>query len=145
MNTIIYIALTLVMGVAMSVYLPMNSSVAKYIGSTITANIIFFIIALCTSLLIFVFIGKYESILSIGKIPFFIYFAGFISAFMILGTTILIPHLGARTFFILLITGQIAMAIIISHFGLLESPLDPINFKKVIGATLVIAGAIIST
>jgi transporter family-2 protein len=64
---------------------------------------------------------------------------------MILGTTFLIPKIGARKFFILLISGQILMAIIVSHFGILESPRDPITFKKVLAAGLVIAGAFLST
>ena len=45
----------------------------------------------------------------------------------------------------LLITGQILMAIVVSHFGILESPKDPINMKKMIGAVLVLTGAIFST
>ena len=133
------------MGVTMSVYLPMNSSVAKYVGSAITANIVFFIVALFTTILIFGFLGEKEAIMKIGKIPPHLYLAGFISAFMILGTTFIIPHLGARKFFILLVTGQIVMAIVVSHFGALESPLDPISLKKMLGATLVIMGAVIST
>ena len=64
---------------------------------------------------------------------------------MILGTTFLIPHLGARKFFILLISGQIIMAIVVRHFGILESPKDPISMKKVIGASIVVMGAFIST
>ena len=36
------------------------------------------------------------------------------------------------------------MAMIVSHFGILESPVDPINFKKVIGAALLIMGAMVS-
>jgi len=36
------------------------------------------------------------------------------------------------------------MAIVISHFGLLESPQDPVNLKKLAGALLVIAGAVLS-
>jgi uncharacterized membrane protein YdcZ (DUF606 family) len=36
------------------------------------------------------------------------------------------------------------MAIVVSHLGILESPKDPITIKKVLGATLVIAGAILS-
>jgi uncharacterized membrane protein YdcZ (DUF606 family) len=43
------------------------------------------------------------------------------------------------------LTGQILMALVVSHFGLLESPRDPINMKKMIGAVLVLAGAIFST
>ena len=145
MQTTIYLVLAFTMGLIMSIYLPMNSSVAKYIGSSITANVIFFTVALLTSALIFLLSGEFDTINHLKDIPAFLYLAGFVSAFVVLGTTFLIPHIGARKFFILLLTGQIFMAIVVSHFGILESPKDPINLQKMIGAVLVLAGAIFST
>lgn len=129
----------------MSIYLPMNSSVSKYVGSPITANVTFFLTALLTSILIFFLNSQFDTLNKIKEVPAYLYLTGFISAFMILGTTFLIPHLGARKFFILLISGQILMAVIVSHFGILESPKDPISMKKLIGAFVVIIGAFIST
>jgi len=145
MQNSLYIVLAFSMGLIMSIYLPMNSSVAKYIGSSTTANVIFFTVALLTSALIFLLSGRWDTINHLKDVPAILYLAGFVSAFVVLGTTILIPHIGARKFFILLITGQILMAIVVSHFGLLESPQDPINMKKMIGAALVLTGAIFST
>jgi transporter family-2 protein len=145
MQTAMYISLAFLLGILMSIYLPMNSSVSRYVGSSITANITFFFVALLTSIVIFLIFGQFDTINKVKEVPFYLYLTGFISAFMILGTTFLIPHLGARKFFILLIAGQIMMAVIVSHFGILESPHDPINMKKLIGASLVIMGAIIST
>ena len=89
--------------------------------------------------------GKVETISKVKDVPVYLYLTGFISAFIVLGTTFLIPYIGARKFFILMIAGQIVMAMVISHFGLLESPQDPVNIKKIIGASCVILGAIIST
>lgn len=63
---------------------------------------------------------------------------------MILGTTFLIPRIGARKFFVLVIAGQLIMAMIMSQYGLLESPRDPITMKKLLGALLVWAGAALS-
>ena len=145
MQNTIYIVLSFAMGLIMSIYSPMNSSVAKYIGSSITANVIFFIVALLTSALIFLLSGQFNTISHLKDVPAFLYSAGFVSAFVVLGTTFLIPHIGARKFFILLITGQILMAIVVSHFGILESPKDPINMQKMIGAVLVLSAAIFST
>ena len=145
MHNTIYIVLAFSMGLIMSIYLPMNSTVAKYIGSSITANVTFFTVALLTSVLIFLLSGQVNTINHLKDVPAILYLAGFVIAFVVLGTTFLIPHIGARKFFILLISGQILMAIVVSHFGLLESPQDPINLKKMIGAILVLAGAIFST
>lgn len=132
------------MGMTMSIYLPMNSSVSKYLGSSIAANVSFFMVALITSLVILFISGDFGAVSKIRHVPIYLYLTGFISAFIVLGTTILIPQLGARKFFILLIAGQVGMAIVVSHFGLLESPPDPISLKKLIGATMVIAGVMIS-
>ncbi|UCF92759.1 MAG: DMT family transporter [Desulfobacterales bacterium] len=145
MQTIIYILLAFLMGVTTSVYLPMNSSVSKHIGSSITANITFFIVALLTSILIFILFGDFNTLPNLKAVPVYLYLTGFVSAFIVLGTTFLIPHLGSRTFFILLIAGQIVMATIVSNYGILSSPKDPITLRKVFGALLVVLGAIIST
>jgi len=145
MQTVVYISIAFFLGVLMSIYLPMNSSVSRHVGSPITANVTFFLTALLTSILIFFINGQFDTLNKIKEVPAYLYLTGFISAFMILGTTFLIPHLGARKFFILLISGQIIMAIVVSHFGILESPKDPISIKKAIGASIVIIGAFIST
>ena len=145
MQPVIYMSTAFFLGVLMSIYLPMNSSVSRYVGSPIAANVTFFSTALVTSIFIFFLNGQFDTLNKIKEVPGYLYLTGFISAFMILGTTFLIPHLGARKFFILLISGQIIMAIVISHFGILESPKDPISMKKLIGASIVIIGAFIST
>jgi transporter family-2 protein len=122
----------------------MNSSVSKYLGSAITANISFFLAALIVSVLIFACFGDYKTIFNMKNVPPYLFLTGVGAALMILGTTFLIPKIGARRFFILVIAGQIVMAMIISHFGMFESPKDIITFKKITGAILLLAGAVIS-
>ena len=144
MQTLLFIGAAFIMGMIMSIYLPMNSSVSKYLGSSIAANVTFFMVAFITSILILLFSGETGAVYRFRQVPVYLYLTGFISAFIVLGTTFLIPYLGARKFFILLIAGQVGMAIVVSHFGILESPPDPVSAKKLAGAVLVIAGAMIS-
>ena len=139
-----FIGAAFAMGMIMSIYLPMNSSVSRYLGSSIAANVTFFMVAFLTSLLILFFSGEINAVYRFRQVPVYLYLTGFISAFIVLGTTFLIPCLGARKFFILLIAGQVGMAIVVSHFGILESPPDPVSARKLAGAVLVIAGAMIS-
>jgi len=133
------------MGAMLSIYLPMNSAVSRYLESAIAANITFFFVALISSIIIFAVWGEFETIKKIGDVPFWLYLTGVFSAFMILGTTYLIPKIGMRQFFILTISGQILTAIVLSHYGFLGMPKDPISVKKLIGAVLVVFGAIFST
>jgi bacterial/archaeal transporter family-2 protein len=139
-----FMVIAFLMGVILSTYLPMNSSASRYLGSSIAASFSFFIVATATSLCILLFSGQYQCLTKLKTVPVYLHIAGIISAFFIVGTTFLVPKIGARTFFILLVSGQILMAIAVSHFGLLESPQDPVTIKKVAGAFLVIAGAVLS-
>lgn len=140
-----FIVVALLMGAMMSVYLPMNSAISRHLESAVAASIIFFSIALITTIAVSAVRGEHAALARIGNVPVYLYLSGFLSAFMIIGTTFLIPHLGARKFFILLISGQVLMAIAVSHFGVLESAQDPITLRKLFGAALVIAGAFLST
>lgn len=135
---------SLLVGVLLSIYLPMNSLVSKHLGSAITANITFFFMALLTSLAMFALWGEQATITRLRSVPLYLYLTGFVSAFIVLATTYLIPQIGVRRFFILTISGQILSALVVSHFGLLQTPLDPITAKKLVGAALVVVGAVFS-
>ena len=144
MMDILYIFMAIAMGVMLAVYLPMNSSVAEYLGSPITANITFFSVALISSIVIFLVWGESGTIHRIKSVPIWLYITGIASAAMILGTTYLIPRIGARQLFLLTVSGQILMAMLISHFGLLGVPKDTISMNKIIGAVFIFAGAVFS-
>ena len=144
MNTGLLILFAIFIGAISAIYLPMNSSVSRYLGSPLTANISFYLVALITSIVIFAIFGEFETIYYIKNVPPYLFLTGFISAFIVLGITFLIPLLGARKLVILSIAGQLIMAIIVSHFGVLESPEDPINLRKIFCAALLIPGAMVS-
>jgi transporter family-2 protein len=145
MLTLLYTLLAVLMGATIAIYLSMNAVIAKYFGSPITANVSFFVVALLTALLIFILFGDVRTLGKFRTIPAYLFMTGVASACMVLGTTFFIPRLGARKVFILLLAGQVVAAMIVSHWGILESPQDPITLRKVAGAILLIVGAIIST
>lgn len=145
MQTVSFMMAAFFLGALMTVYLPMNSAVSRWVGSPVTASVIFFSVALVTALIIFVFAGAYDTVSRIRDVPLHLYVAGIISVLMIVGTTFLIPKIGARQFFILLVSGQVIMALVVSHLGILESPKDLITLKKIVGAVLVISGVFVST
>jgi len=132
------------MGAMMSVYLPMNSVVARYSGSPLTANIAFYVVGLLTSIVILSLFGDFKTILKFRDVPPYLFLVGVMSAVLVLGTIVLIPKFGARKVFILLIAGQVIMAMIVSHLGILESPKDPITLRKLVGAALLVFGVVVS-
>lgn len=145
MHPTIAILSSLLVGALLSIYLPMNSMVSRHLGSAITANITFFLMALITSIAMFALWGEQATLARLRTVPTWLYLTGFVSAFIVLATTYLIPRMGVRHFFILTISGQVLTAMVVSHFGLLATPTDPITAKKLVGAALVVLGALFST
>ncbi len=145
MPPIVITLLSLLVGALLSIYLPMNSMVSRHLGSAITANITFFLMALATSIVLFAVWGDPASLARLRSVPSYLYLTGFVSAFIVLATTYLIPRIGVRQFFILTVSGQILTALVVGHFGLLATPVDPLSAKKLVGAALVVLGAVFST
>ncbi len=145
MTKLMLLGVAFVMGTLTSIYLPMNSAVAKYVGSSVLANLPFFVLATLTTIGIAAFSGDLSGSEKLKDVPWPLYLGGFISAVMVLGSTLLIPQLGAGSFFILFVGGQVLMAMVISHFGLIGAAPDPITLRKLLGAMLVLAGIALAT
>jgi len=102
------------------------------------------VVGLLTSIVILSLFGDFRTILKFRNVPPYLFLVGVMSAVLVLGTIVLIPKFGARKVFILLIAGQVIMAMIVSHLGILESPKDPITLRKLVGAALLVFGVVVS-
>lgn len=145
MQALSFLAIAFFMGIVTSIYLPMNGAVGKQVGSALLANIPFYFLGTVTTLILFSFTRDFAAIPKLKEVPHYLYLSGFISAFLVLGSTWLLPKLGTGPFFVLFVAGQIIMALIVSHFGLLASPQDPITLRKLVGVAFLMTGVALST
>ncbi len=58
MQTTLFLLVAFFMGIVMSIYLPMNSSVSRHLGSPVAASVVFFIVALATTGMVFIYFGN---------------------------------------------------------------------------------------
>ena len=139
-----WLALAFVLGASISVYQPLNAVVARITGTPLVANVVFFGFAFLTSLALTFLFGASSGFSKLGAVRPVQLLPGVASAFMVLGTIALLPRLGARRLFLLQVAGQILMAMIVGQFGLVETPQDPLTLRKMLGALLILAGALVS-
>lgn len=143
MPSFIYFLIAFLLGAITPIYLPMNSVISRHVGSPALANVVFFFVALMATTLLAAS-GNGLAFHRFQGVPFYLYISGVISAVLVLGTTVLIPRLGANHFFILFVSGQIMMALFVSHLGILESPQDSLSVRKLLGAVLLLSGVTLS-
>ena len=67
--------------------------------------------------------------------------AGAMGATLVFGIAWIIPQIGAQQMTVMLFTGQILSAMLLSHFGWLGSPVHPASLAHFMGALLMIGGA----
>ena len=140
------IALALLMGALLSVYVPMISKSAQILGSGPLANVPFFAVALVSSILIAIATGSRSGdIQKITSLPLWLLTAGIMSAGMIIGSSYLVPRIGIGAFFVLLVSGQVLAGMIFGYFGMFGVPASALTLGKVAGAFLVIGGVYLVT
>jgi transporter family-2 protein len=71
--------------------------------------------------------------------------AGVMGACLVFAIAWLIPQVGAGPVMITLLAGQVLGGLIMSHYGWLGSPVQPVTLTKVIGVAVMIGGVVMAT
>jgi len=138
------VVLALVVGALGGVHVPINGALGARLDSAVFATLVFYTVALVTTGVVALFTVERSSIASLASTPAWLYvLPGLISVAVVGSSTWLIPRLGAVNVFVLAVCAQTVVRVVISHFGWLSSPVDPISAPKVMGAVMVAAGAVL--
>lgn len=140
-------ALTIFLGVILSVHLAMNGRVGEIMNNPRVANALFWCIGALTAVIIGITgyqSGAFEPLKDVNK---FLLLAGAMGACLVFAIAwILQPgRMDAGSFFVTLLAGQIITGLVLSHFGLFGQEVVPISMIKIIGVALMMGGAAIVT
>ncbi len=123
-------------GIGIPVLAALNAALGQRMGSPVAAGVILFLVALLTTLVVFLFSGG--SLKGAIGSPPHLFFAGCLVAFYVLTITWVAPSFGVgnAVFFVLL--GQLISAAAIDHFGLFGAQPSPLSFWR--GAGIAVMG-----
>jgi transporter family-2 protein len=139
------ILLGLGIGVAMASQAGVNAQLRQYLHSPYQAAFFSFVVgAMLLGLLLIVQQTIRPSFQELLNIPAWLWLGGLLGAFSISTAIIIAPRLGAASFTIVVVCGQLIMSLILDHFGWLGFDQHPINWQRVMGATLVVLGLVLT-
>ncbi|OOG70008.1 DMT family transporter [Sinorhizobium sp. A49] len=78
------------------------------------------------------------------KGPWWIWIGGAAGVIYITAALLLAPKLGAASFIVAVIAGQMAVSIVIDHYGLMGFPEKPVSVARLIGVGLIAGGMVIT-
>ena len=138
-------AVTMFLGVVLTVHLAMNGKVGAVIGNPRVGNALFWCIGAVTAIAIGLSGWQAGALSGIRQVNPLLLTAGAMGATLVFGIAWIIPQIGAQQMTVMLLTGQILSALVLSHFGWLGSPVQPVTLMNVMGALLMIGGVFLAT
>jgi transporter family-2 protein len=128
-------------GFGLALQVGMNAQLRKVLHSANSAALISFLVG-TTALLALLLVTRaaLPSRDAIAAVPAWAWFGGLFGAFYVAISTIVAAELGAASLLALALMGQLAMALVVDHYGWLGLPVNPITFTRLAGVGLLCAG-----
>ena len=139
-----YVAIAIFTGALGAIHVPINGALGARIQSATVATFTFYGVAFLIIAGVTLLTTDRESIRQLGRVPVWLYLVpGAISVLVVASGTFLMPRLGAVNVFVITVFAQTLVRVVISHYGWLASPVDPISALKLVGAAMVALGAVL--
>lgn len=137
-SVLVIIIIGLVGGMAVGLQAPMSSMISQRLGVLESIFIIHLGGALVVLLPLLYFGGG--KLGSWRTVPWYALCAGAFGLVVIFSMSYMIPRIGVATALIILLAGQILIGSILDHFGLLGAAVRPLDFTRILGLGVVLAG-----
>ena len=137
--------MTMFLGVVLAVHLSMNGKVGSLLNNARVGNAVFWCIGALGALAIGLTGWRSGALDPIREVHPLLLTAGVLGATLVFAIAWLIPQVGAGPVMITLLAGQVIGGLVMSHFGWLGSPVQPITITKIAGVLVMVAGVVLAT
>lgn len=143
MALFIPILLVFIAGAFVALQAPTNAMLAKAGDSAILAALISFTVGTAALLVAWLGSGHRPGTAAFVGLPWYAWLGGLYGAVFVGVAAYAAPRIGVASLITIGIAGQIAMALWLDHVGAMGLAREPINFGRVLGAVLVLAGVVL--
>jgi bacterial/archaeal transporter family-2 protein len=136
--------LALCAGAAIAVQAGMNAQLGVLLKNPLLSAAVTFVVAcVCVMTVVLITARELPSLINVQTVPVHLWFSGAISAFGVASFYFLIPRMGVGAMMSFALTGQLLVAMLISHWGFFDLPVKSINLSKLLGVIAMIAGIVL--
>jgi len=136
---------TIFLGVVLAVHLSMNGKVGSVLNNARVGNALFWCIGAAAAVIIGFTGWQAGALQPLKDVHPLLLTAGALGASLVFAIAWLIPQVGAGPVMITLLAGQVIGGLVMSHFGWLGSPVQPVTLAKVAGVLVMIGGVVLAT
>ena len=143
MTRTLAVVLAAVAGVLVGMQAPVNSRLGREIGSVQAASFSFVVGTVALVLVALLFYGGLGSFSSVGKAPTWALGGGLLGAVYVTVAILTVRTLGVSGLTAIVISGQLAAAVVIDRFGLLGVAKQSIPPVRIVGLVLLVVGVLL--
>jgi transporter family-2 protein len=136
------LGLALFIGMLLPLQALINASLGKQTSGPLFASLASFLVGSAVLCVWWLASKPAFDLSALARVPWWAWTGGMIGAVYVAGATLLIPRMGAAALICAVVFGQVVGSLVLDHFGVLHArtPIDPL---RVVGALLVVAGALL--
>ncbi len=139
-----YSLLAITIGAGVAVQASLNAQLRNYVGHPMFAALVNFLVGtLCLIGLLLILRVPWPAMYAMKQAPMWLWLGGMLGALYVASAVLIAPKLGAGVMFALLIAGQVAMSLILDHYGWVGFPRHPLGLWRMIGGALLIIGVVL--
>ena len=142
MQQYLYLTIAVVSGIMLAVQAPLNSELGRVVKSPVYGALLSFLMGLIV-LVVYCVVNKnvqFGNVRAALSIPWYYWAGGVLGAFYVAAVILLAPKLGVALTFGLSVAGQMIFGLLIDHYGWLGIPAHTVNWPRMLGVGLIIAG-----
>lgn len=140
----LFLAAALAAGMMAPVQAGLNAKMGRALDDPFYAALISFFVG-TLGLLAYGLLTRMEftAVRQASAVHWTVWLAGLLGAFYVTAIIIVTPKLGAALTFGLVVAGQLLMAVLLDHFGLLGIPVQAFSWQRLLGIALITAGVVL--
>ena len=146
--TIVYPLVAICLGALLTLQPLLNGILWRAVHNPLAATTVSGLVTFLSALAMLVVSGRSGDFLRAfaafgAPVPWWVYLAGIIGTAFVFGAILIAPAIGAATFFVCIVAGQLIGATVADQVGLLGLEQHPVSLTKIAGLALVLVGAIL--
>jgi transporter family-2 protein len=122
---------------------PINSRLGKAVGTWPAATVSFLVGTIALVAVVAVVRGEIDNLGHVGRAPWWALIGGLLGAIYVTVALVAVRTLGASGLTAVVITGQLAISVVIDRFGLLGVARQHVGAQRILGLVLLVAGVLL--
>ena len=139
----IVMLLVVIAGGATALQAPTNARLAGALASPVNAAFVSFLVGTAALGVLALTLQARPDAAAARALPWWTWIGGLYGAIFVVSAAWGVPRLGVATTITLMVAGQLALSLVLDHFGALGVEKQPLSLGRIAGIALVIGGVVL--